>query len=236
MDEVMHFAQRHNLRVIEDTAQALGSTFKSKDGSKSMAGCIGDIGTTSFFPSKNLGGYGDGGAMMTNDDALAEKLRMISNHGQSVRYYHDIIGCNSRLDSIQAAVLRVKLRYLNEYITARQQAAAFYNDAFKDIAQITTPYVASFSTHGFHQYTIKLEGVNRDGLMQYLQDNGIPANIYYPVPVHLQKGYTSYGFKEGDMPRTEELTRQVLSLPIHTELTEEQLIYITTHIKRFIAG
>ena len=161
---------------------------------------------------------------------------MISNHGQSVRYYHDIIGCNSRLDSIQAAVLRVKLRYLNEYITARQQAAAFYNDAFKDIAQITTPYVASFSTHGFHQYTIKLEGVNRDGLMQYLQDNGIPANIYYPVPVHLQKGYTSYGFKEGDMPRTEELTRQVLSLPIHTELTEEQLIYITTHIKRFIAG
>jgi len=236
MDEVMEFARKHGIRVIEDTAQAIGSSYHSKDGSTQMAGCIGDIGTTSFFPSKNLGCYGDGGAMMTNDDELAKKLRMIANHGQRIKYYHDIIGCNSRLDSIQAAILRIKLGHLNEYIHARQEAASYYDRAFANVEQITTPYRAPYSTHGFHQYTLKLEGVDRDGLLDYLQEKGIPANIYYPVPVHLQKGYTQYGFKEGDMPRTEALTAQVISLPIHTELTEDQLDYITTHIKSFING
>ncbi len=236
MDEVMAFAKENNLRVIEDTAQAIGSSFHSNDGTTKMAGCIGDIGTTSFFPSKNLGCYGDGGAIMTNDDTLANKLRMMANHGQRVRYYHDEIGCNSRLDSIQAAVLRIKLRHLNKYTHARREAAAYYDSAFADVEAITTPYRAPYSDHGFHQYTMKLKGVDRDALLSYLQENGIPANIYYPVPVHLQKGYTQYGMKEGDMPRTEDLTRQVISLPIHTELSEEQLNHITTHIKSFING
>ncbi|NQV54064.1 MAG: DegT/DnrJ/EryC1/StrS family aminotransferase [Flavobacteriales bacterium] len=236
MDEVMAFAKENNLRVIEDTAQAIGSSFHSNDGTTKMAGCIGDIGTTSFFPSKNLGCYGDGGAIMTNDDALAQKLRMMANHGQRVRYYHDEIGCNSRLDSIQAAVLRIKLRHLNEYTHARQEVAAHYDSAFADVEAITTPYRAPYSNHGFHQYTMKLKGVDRDGLLTYLQEHGIPANIYYPVPVHLQKGYAQYGMKEGDMPRTEDLTRQVISLPIHTELSEEQLNHITRHIKSFING
>jgi UDP-2-acetamido-2-deoxy-ribo-hexuluronate aminotransferase len=234
MEAVLAFAKTHNIRVIEDTAQALGSDYTMKNGQKKKAGCIGDIGTTSFFPSKNLGCYGDGGAIMTNDDSLASRLRMIANHGQSVRYYHDLVGCNSRLDSIQAAILRVKLRYLHEYIDARRSAAAYYNEAFSNIAEITTPAVAAYSDHGYHQYTIKLDGVDRDALLTHLQEKNIPANIYYPVPVHLQKGYTQYGFKQGDMPRTEALTSQVLSLPIHTELTEDQLFYIVSTIKDFI--
>lgn len=234
MDDIMALAREFDLKVVEDTAQALGSAFTGADGKSQMAGCIGDIGTTSFFPSKNLGCYGDGGAMMTNDDELAEKLRMIANHGQTVKYHHDIIGCNSRLDSIQAAILGVKLKYLDEYIRARQEAAAFYNDAFQEPDEIITPHTAAYSSHGFHQYTIKLEGVDRNALMNYLQSKGIPANIYYPIPVHLQKGYSAYGMKTGDMPITEELTGKVLSLPIHTELTEEQLVYIITHIKNFI--
>lgn len=234
MDEVMDFAKEFDLRVIEDTAQAIGSSFHSSDGTTKMAGCIGDIGTTSFFPSKNLGCYGDGGAIMTNDDGLADKLRMMANHGQRIKYYHDEIGCNSRLDSIQAAVLRIKLRHLNAYMHARQEAAAHYDNAFAGMKEITTPYRAPYSNHGFHQYTMKLNGVDRDGLLAYLQEHGVPANIYYPVPVHLQKGYTQYGMKEGDLPRTEQLTREVLSLPIHTELSQEQLNYITTHIKSYI--
>lgn len=236
MDAVLDLAKDHNIRVIEDTAQALGSFYTSKDASKHRAGCIGDIGTTSFFPSKNLGGYGDGGAIMTNNDELAKKLRMIANHGQSKKYYHDSIGVNSRLDTIQAAILQVKLRYLDSYIDARIAAAEYYNNAFKGIAEITTPVVASWSNHGYHQYTIKLNGVDRDALQAFLTEKGIPNNIYYPVPVHLQKGYTQYGYKEGDMPITEKLTYQVLSLPIHTELTEEQLAYITQNIIAFIKG
>lgn len=236
MDEVLSFAHEHKIKVIEDTAQALGSYYFSKDGSKQRAGCIGDIGTTSFFPSKNLGGYGDGGAIMTNNDELAEKLRMIANHGQSKKYYHDSIGCNSRLDTIQAAILKVKLKYLDSYIQARENAAAFYNAAFKDIAQITTPVTAKWSNHGYHQYTIKLNEVNRDALQAFLNEKGIPNNIYYPVPVHLQKGYTQYGYTQGDMPITEKLTAQVLSLPIHTELEQDQLEYITKNIIAFIKG
>jgi UDP-2-acetamido-2-deoxy-ribo-hexuluronate aminotransferase len=234
MTAIMNLAKEHNIFVVEDTAQALGSFFTGADGKKHRAGCIGDIGTTSFFPSKNLGGYGDGGAMMTNDDDLALKLKMIANHGQSKKYHHDSIGCNSRLDTIQAAILRIKLRYLDSYIDARVKAANFYNIAFKDLAQITTPYTADYSDHGFHQYTIKLEGVDRSKLQAYLADKGIPSNVYYPVPVHLQKGYAGYGMKEGDLPTTESLTAQVLSLPIHTELTTDQLEYITKNIIKFI--
>jgi UDP-2-acetamido-2-deoxy-ribo-hexuluronate aminotransferase len=236
MDAVMEFAKEANIRVIEDTAQALGSFFTDKNGVKHRASCIGDIGTTSFFPSKNLGGYGDGGAMMTNDDELALKLKMIANHGQSKKYHHDSIGCNSRLDTIQAAILRIKLKYLDSYIDARIAAADYYNNAFRNMDEITTPVVASYSNHGYHQYTIKLNGVDRTALQDYLAEKGIPTNIYYPVPVHLQKGYVEYGMKEGDMPLTEELTAQVLSLPIHTELTEEQLKYITENIIGFIRG
>lgn len=235
MNAVMDMAKKHNIFVIEDTAQALGSFFTDRNGSKHRAGCIGDIGTTSFFPSKNLGGYGDGGAMMTNDDHLAIKLKMIANHGQSKKYHHDSIGCNSRLDTIQAAILRIKLRHLDSYIDARIKAAHYYNEAFKEIPQITTPFVAEYSDHGFHQYTIKLSGANRAELQAYLADKGIPSNIYYPVPVHLQKGYTDYGMNEGDLPTTESLTAQVLSLPIHTELTTEQLEYITKNIIKFIS-
>jgi len=236
MDAVMELANQENIFVIEDTAQAIGSDYTHRSGKKAKAGCIGHIGTTSFFPSKNLGCYGDGGAMMTNDDDLAAKLRMISNHGQRIKYHHDIIGCNSRLDSIQAAVLRVKLKHLDEYTEARNAAARYYTDSFKDVKEIATPFLAPYSSHGFHQYTIKLENVDRDALQAYLNENGIPANIYYPVPVHLQKGYTEYGFKAGDMPKTESLTSQVLSLPMHTELTEDQLQYIVEHVIKFIKG
>lgn len=234
MNAVMTFAKEYNIFVVEDTAQALGSFFTDSNGNKHRAGCIGDIGTTSFFPSKNLGGYGDGGAMMTNDDDLALKLKMIANHGQSKKYHHDSIGCNSRLDTIQAAILRIKLRHLDSYIEARVKAANYYNEAFKEITQITTPFTADYSDHGFHQYTIKLDGVDRSALQPYLAEKGIPSNIYYPVPVHLQKGYTDYGMKEGDLPTTESLTAQVLSLPIHTELTIDQLEYITQNIIKFI--
>ncbi len=236
MDEVMALASKADIYVIEDTAQAIGSDFTSKTGKKQKAGCIGHIGTTSFFPSKNLGCYGDGGAMMTNDDDLANQLKMIANHGQRIKYHHDIIGCNSRLDSIQAAVLRIKLKHLEEYTKARNEAATFYNDAFKEIEEITPPFIAAYSNHGYHQYTIKLTGVNRDEMQSYLNENGVPANIYYPVPVHLQKGYTEYGSKAGDMPKTEGLTSQVLSLPMHTELSKEQLEYIVEHVIRFIKG
>jgi dTDP-4-amino-4,6-dideoxygalactose transaminase len=237
MDEVMTLAKEHNIRVIEDTAQAIGSSYTSKEGSTHMAGCIGDIGTTSFFPSKNLGCFGDGGAMMTNDDELADKLKKIANHGQRVRYYHDMIGCNSRLDAIQAAILRVKLRHFDTYLQARGQAAAYYDAAFSQIDALEVPYRAAYSDHGFHQYTLKLvNGADRDGLIEYLKENDIPANIYYPVPVHLQKGYAQYGWKEGDMPVTEELTAQVFSLPMHTELEKEQLDHIIEHVKKYIQG
>jgi len=234
MDPIMELAREFDLKVIEDTAQALGSHYTGADGRTAGAGCIGDIGTTSFFPSKNLGCYGDGGALMTNDDELASRITMIANHGQSKKYYHDSIGVNSRLDNIQAGILRVKLKRLDQYIASRNAAADFFTNALKGVQGITTPFVAPWSDHGYHQYTIKLQGIDRDKLQRYLSEQGIPTNVYYPLPVHLQKGYIRYGFHEGDMPRTEQLTKEVLSLPIHTELDEEQLNHITSNIISYV--
>ena len=234
MEEILAIAEKYNLYVIEDTAQAMGADYQFSDGRMAKAGSMGTIGCTSFFPSKNLGCYGDGGAMATNDDALAEKLRMIANHGQNVRYYHDLIGCNSRLDTIQAAILDIKLKHLDEYNKARTDAADYYDKAFKDVQQITTPYRAPFTRHAFHQYTLKLEGVDRDGLNQHLASKGIPSMIYYPVPSHRQKAFESYGGASFDLPVTDWLTSRVISLPMHTELWKDQLDYIIEEVIHFI--
>lgn len=233
MEPILRIAAKHNIAVIEDTAQALGSDYTFTDGSIKKAGTMGTIGCTSFFPSKNLGGFGDGGAMFTNDDALAKKLRMIANHGQSAKYIHDMIGVNSRLDTIQAAVLRIKLKYLNDYMLARNSAAGYYDNAFKKIKGIRIPQRFLKSSHGFHQYTIKLSGIDRDALMAHLESKGIPANVYYPIPVHLQKGFKDLPGRKGDLSVTEELMTQVLSLPMHTELSVEQLKYITDSVVEF---
>lgn len=233
MEEIMEIANRYNLPVIEDTAQAIGATYTFKDGSQQKAGTIGTVGCTSFFPSKNLGGYGDGGALFTNNDELADKLAKIANHGQSRRYYHDIVGVNSRLDSIQAAILRIKLRHLDEYINARQKAATFYNEAFAPIESITTPVVAPFTDHVYHQYTLKLSGIDRDALQAHLTDKEIPSNVYYPLNNHMQSAFAYVGYKKGDMPTTEALGEVVLSLPMHTELSQEQLEYITKEVITF---
>jgi UDP-2-acetamido-2-deoxy-ribo-hexuluronate aminotransferase len=234
MDKIMALAKKHNLYVIEDTAQAIGAEYTSADGSKKKAGTIGTIGCTSFFPSKNLGCYGDGGAIFTNDDALAAKIRMIANHGQSVQYVHDSIGVNSRLDSIQAAVLRIKLRDLDNYAAARNKAASFYDKAFANNPKLKTPARASFSNHVFHQYTLQLTGVDRTALREYLASKDIPAMIYYPIPLHLQKAYLDPRYKQGDFPVTEKLCASVVSLPMHTELDEEALNYITTSVLEFV--
>jgi len=234
MEDIMAIAASHNLFVIEDNAQAIGSDYIFKDGSKKKTGTIGTIGATSFYPSKNLGAYGDGGAIFTNDDDLALKLKMIANHGQQLRYYHDIVGCNSRLDSIQAAILDVKLKQLDDYIVARQKVAAFYNEAFAGNKKITVPYVASYNTHVYHQYTLLLDGINRDGLNKYLADNQIPSMIYYPVPAHKQKMFASFGSADTVLPVTDWLTERVISLPMHTELDEKQLKYITDHVLTYI--
>jgi UDP-2-acetamido-2-deoxy-ribo-hexuluronate aminotransferase len=234
MEEIMAIAQKHNLYVIEDNAQAIGCDYTFKDGTKKKTGTIGTVGCTSFYPSKNLGAFGDGGAMFTNDDALAEKLRMIANHGQKERYYHDIVGCNSRLDSIQAAVLDVKLKHLDEYIAARQKAAAFYNNAFKTCIKLKVPYIGDYTNHVYHQYTLVLEGVDRDGLNKYLAEQKIPSMIYYPVPAHKQKMFAAFGGSNYNLPVTDWLTERVISLPIHTELDEEQLQYITEHVLKFV--
>lgn len=233
MAKIMEIAHKHNLFVIEDTAQAIGAWYTFPDGSKKQAGTIGHIGCTSFFPSKNLGCYGDGGAIFTNDAALAGKLRMIANHGQSVQYYHDEIGVNSRLDSIQAAILRIKLRRLNEYNEARNKVAQHYDQAFANHPKIKTPGRAQNSTHVFHQYTLRLNGVNRDELKTWLAAKEIPAMIYYPVPLHMQKAYTDSRYKEGMFPVTEDLCKCVISLPMQTELDDEQLAYITSHVLEF---
>lgn len=226
MEAIMEIAKLHDLYVIEDTAQAIGADYLFKDGSRKKAGTIGNIGCTSFFPSKNLGCYGDGGAIFTNDDELAKKMRMIVNHGMEKRYYHDIVGVNSRLDSIQAAILRVKLRHLDAYAEARQQAAAWYDKAFADHPAITTPVRSLFSTHVFHQYTLKTKGINRFSLQEYLSGKDIPAMVYYPVPMHMQKAYDDPRYHQGDFPVAEELSASVISLPMHTELDNEQLQYI----------
>lgn len=234
MEEILKIAKEHNLYVIEDTAQAIGADYTFSDGKVSKAGTIGNVGATSFFPSKNLGCYGDGGAIFTNDDDLADRLRSIANHGQGERYYHDRVGVNSRLDSIQAAILRIKLRHLDEYAKRRNEAAEFYDRAFRDLPEITTPSRYPHSSHVFHQYTMKLSGIDRGGMKEYLQEQGVPAMIYYPVPLHLQKAYRDDRYNEGDFPVTENLCKSVLSLPMQTELDEEQLSHITESVQTFV--
>lgn len=234
MEPLMALAKEHHLTIIEDACQAIGAEYTFSNGEKKQAGTIGQIGCTSFFPSKNLGCYGDGGAIFTNDDELAAKMRAIANHGMVVRYHHDMIGVNSRLDSIQAAVLDAKLPHLDEYIASRQRAAAYYDKAFRDNEHLLIPERTAQSTHVFHQYTLRLQNVDREALRAKLQEAGIPAMIYYPVPLHMQKAYQDPRYKKGDFPVAEQLAECVLSLPIHTELDEEQLRYITEKTIEFI--
>ena len=234
MDAILEIARKYNLKVVEDTAQAIGADYTHKNGKVSKAGTMGDIGCTSFFPSKNLGCYGDGGAMYTNDVHLAASLKKIANHGQVIKYHHEVVGCNSRLDTIQAAILKIKLPLLDSYCSARQKVAAYYNQAFSEVKQITTPYKAPNTTHVYHQYTIKLSGVDRKELIEYLNSHGIPSMIYYPLPAHKQGMFKSFGKENQDLPITNQLTECVLSLPIHTEMEQEQLEYITKHIIYFI--
>ena len=233
MDAIMEIAKEHNLIVIEDTAQAISSDYTSADGVARKAGTMGHFGATSFFPSKNLGCYGDGGALYTNDDDLAEKARQIANHGMKVRYYHEKVGINSRLDSMQAAILRVKLRHLDDYCAARIAAADYYDRAFANHPNLVTPKRAANSTHTFHQYTLKVRGIDRNALQKHLAELGIPAMIYYPVPLHLQEAFEHLGYAKGDFPVTEQLCHEVISLPMHTELTEAQLKRITEAVLDF---
>jgi UDP-2-acetamido-2-deoxy-ribo-hexuluronate aminotransferase len=234
MEAIMSIANKHNLYVIEDNCQAIGSDFTFSDGTKKKAGTIGHIGCTSFFPSKNLGCYGDGGAIFTDDDNLAQQLRIIVNHGMAVRYYHDVIGVNSRLDSIQAAVLKVKLQHLDEYAASRQAAAAYYDRAFSGNPKLRIPGRSPKSTHVFHQYTLVLNDVDRKGLQDHMMAKGIPAMIYYPVPLHMQKAFTASNFASGSFPVTENLAESVISLPMHTELDDEQLKCITESLLEFV--
>lgn len=239
MEEIMAIAKEHNLYVIEDNAQSIGSEYSFKDGTTKKTGNIGDISCTSFFPSKNLGCYGDGGAVCTNDDDLAVKIKMIANHGQSKRYYHDVVGCNSRLDALQAAILNIKLPLLDRYIDARRKAADFYDQAFEGNKKITTPFRADYSKHVFHQYTLILENDNdpegfRDGLVAFLAENNIPSMIYYPVPAHKQKMFAAFGGGNYDLEKTDWLTHRVVSLPMHTELDEEQQDYITKKVLEYV--
>lgn len=233
MEEILHIAKKHNLYVIEDNAQAIGCSYTFQDGTVKKTGTMGHIGATSFYPSKNLGAFGDGGALFTNDDALAHTLKTIANHGQEKRYYHDIVGCNSRLDSIQAAILNIKLKHLDRYNQARANVATFYNQAFESCAVITTPSTASYSTHVFHQYTILFDG-DRDGLIAHLSEKGIPSMIYYPVPGHKQNMFASFNLPDTILPVTDDLTKRVLSLPVHTEMDMEQLTYITEAVLTYI--
>jgi len=233
MEEIMAIADQHQLYVIEDNAQAIGCNYTMRDGSIKKAGTIGHIGTTSFYPTKNLGGYGDGGALFTNNDELAQQIKIICDHGSSRKYYYDTIGVNSRLDSLQAAILRPKLKRLDEYNTLRRHAANYYNTKLQHLPGIKTPATTSESDHVYHQYTLRVEH-NRDGLKEYLLSKSIPSMIYYPVPLHLSSAYKKYGYDAGDFPVSELLAAQVLSLPMHTELDAEQMDYITTHVAEFI--
>ena len=234
MQEIMAIAKKHGLAVIEDNAQAIGSDYTFSDGTTKKTGSIGTIGATSFFPSKNLGCYGDGGAIFTDDDALAARLKMIANHGQSRRYYHELVGCNSRLDSLQAAILNVKLKRLDEYILARRAAADYYDNAFRNHPKITTPYRASYSRHVFHQYTLVLEGVDRNGLNEFLAGKNIPSMIYYPVPAHRQQMFAASGGGNYQLATTDWLTERVISLPMHTELDNEQLHMISASVLEYV--
>jgi dTDP-4-amino-4,6-dideoxygalactose transaminase len=234
MEAVMQVAREHNLFVIEDNAQAIGADYTFSDGTKKKSGTIGNVGTTSFFPSKNLGCYGDGGAIFTNDDDLAHTIRGIVNHGMYKRYYHDVVGVNSRLDSLQAAVLQIKLPLLDGFCDARRKAAMYYTEALSTNSNIITPAISVFSTHVFHQYTLRITNGKRDDLHQHLLDNNIPNAIYYPVPLHAQKAYKNERYNESDFTITNQLIDEVISLPMHTELDEDQLAFITKTINDFI--
>jgi dTDP-4-amino-4,6-dideoxygalactose transaminase len=233
MEAIMDIAERYKLYVIEDNAQAIGAEYTFSSGLKKKLGTVGHVGTTSFFPSKNLGAYGDGGALMTNDDKLAEKFKQITNHGSKIKYYHDEIGVNSRLDSIQAAVLNVKLKYLDEYAKARQRIADAYDKAFANHPSLKIPYREPRSSHVFHQYTLQTENIDRDGLKTYLNEKGIPAMIYYPFPLHMQNAYQYLGYKKNDFPITEKLCETVLSLPMHTEMEDDQLEFIIKSVLEY---
>lgn len=234
MNEIMQIAERHNLYVIEDNAQAIGCDYTLLNGKTAKTGTIGHIGCTSFFPSKNLGCFGDGGAIFTNDSELAVKIKMISNHGQSKQYHHDTVGCNSRLDTIQAAVLRIKLRELDKYNEARRKVADYYDNFFLQYKQIITPERSNDSTHVFHQYTLKLDGLDRDKLRAFLAEREIPSMVYYPIPAHKQKMFEAFGSADTVLPITDWLTERVISLPIHTEMTEKQLENICSSVAEFI--
>ncbi len=233
MEPILNIAKKHHLHVIEDAAQALGAEYTFSDGRKMKAGTMGTVGCTSFFPSKNLGCFGDGGAIFTQNVSLAEKIKMIANHGQRIKYHHDLIGVNSRLDTLQAAVLNVKLNYLNDYEKRRNDVAAFYDRALASLSFLEIPFRSPNSTHVFHQYTLKTKGIDRDPFKAYLESKGIPAMIYYPVPLHLQKAYQRPEYPEGTFKVTEQLSKTVISLPIHTEMKEDQLSYICDTIKAF---
>jgi dTDP-4-amino-4,6-dideoxygalactose transaminase len=234
MDAIMKIAEKHNLFVIEDNAQGIGSDYYSESGEVRKLGTIGDIGCTSFFPSKNLGCYGDGGAIFTNNDELASQLRMVANHGQKVKYQHDVVGCNSRLDAIQAAILNVKLPKLDKYVAARIKVADTYDRLLGTSEKIETPHRDGKSKHVFHQYTVQLKGVDRDALQSYLASKDIPSMIYYPIPAHKQGMFKSFKLEDLDLPVTEELTKRVISFPIHTEMTEEQQAFICSEILHFV--
>lgn len=243
MDEIMEVAEQHNLYVIEDNAQGIGADYTSKDGTKKKTGTIGHVASTSFFPSKNLGCYGDGGAIFTNDDDLAHIIRGIVNHGMYERYHHDVVGVNSRLDSIQAAVLRAKLPHLNDYNKARKIAAQKYSEAFKNHKNIITPTgcgkcsneeIDGCNCHVYHQYTLKIVDADRDALVKHLNENEIPCGVYYPIPLHLQKAYKDERYKEEDFEVTNQLVKEVISLPMHTELDDEQIDYITKTVIEFM--
>ncbi len=231
MEPITKIARQHNFYIIEDAAQSLNAIYRFSDGTQRAAGTIGDIGTTSFFPSKNLGCYGDGGAMFTNNQDVADLLRMIANHGQRVKYHHEVVGVNSRLDTLQAAILNVKLRHINDYTEKRQAVAASYDELLRELSEIVVPARAWYSTHVFHQYTIKAP--RRDDLKKYLERKGVPTMIYYPVPLHLQKAYQNFAYPKGSFPVTEKLSGTVLSLPIHTEMTNGEVEFIASCIKEF---
>ncbi|MBP5474261.1 MAG: DegT/DnrJ/EryC1/StrS family aminotransferase [Bacteroidales bacterium] len=235
MEEIMAIAKEHNLYVVEDSAQATGADFMFSNGEKKKAGTIGNIGATSFFPSKNLSCYGDGGAVMTNDDSIAERIRCIANHGSKIKYHNDLVGVNSRLDTIQASILSVKLKYLDDNNAARQRAAAKYDTALGEMKEISIPAKASFTTHIYHQYTIRVKDGKRDDLQKFLKSKEIPTMIYYPFPMHAQKAYSHLGYTDSDMPISTQLCAEVLALPIHPWIEEEQQNLIINSIKDFFA-
>ena len=233
MEQVLAFAKKHNLFVVEDNAQAIGSDYTFSDGTVKKTGTIGEIGCTSFFPSKNLGCYGDGAALMTNDDELAGKIRMITNHGQEKKYYHQVLGCNSRLDTLQAEILKVKLKHLDTYSGARNKMADYYDQHLSEIAELQIPKRSAFSNHVFHQYTLKIKNGKRDALQQFLAEKNIPSMIYYPLPLYHQEAFRPYVSADFYLPITDLLCQEVLSLPIHTEFNQESSDYVIESIKNF---